>query len=119
MVADEVSQVSILNKLMISDKPKLQPTIVLTDYLGGKVATSLEFLEEGRHEESREEQDGGPEENVWGVGAMVAARRTYKLAMQTDALLWRFICYINTFLLTCRLPHLTQNRLRETQRRRA
>lgn len=59
-------------------------------YLSGEITTGLELFEEGRHEEGGEEQDGWPEENIWGVGTMVAARRPHKLSMQTDTLLWRF-----------------------------
>lgn len=68
----------------------------MVSYLSGKIATSLELFEEGRHEEGWEEQDGRPEENVWGVGAMMATCRPNEVALQTDALLQRFRGYIRT-----------------------
>lgn len=61
--------------------------ISLVDYLSGEITTSLELFEEGRHEEGGEEQDGRPEKNIWGVGAMVATCRPNKVSMQTDTLL--------------------------------
>ena len=59
----------------------------MLDYLGGEITTSLELFEKGRHEEGWEEQNGGPEENIRGVGAMVTTRRPNKMALQTDTLL--------------------------------
>lgn len=59
----------------------------MVDYLGWEITTCLELFEEGRQEEGGEEQDGGPEENIWGVGAMVATCRPNKVSLQTDALL--------------------------------
>lgn len=57
------------------------------NYLGGEITTSLELFEEGRQEEGREEQDGRPEENIWGIGAMVATCCPNKVALHTDTLL--------------------------------
>ena len=56
-------------------------------HLGGEVATGLELLEEGGHEKGGEEQDGGPEEHVGGIGPVVAARRPHELALHADTLL--------------------------------
>ena len=48
------------------------------------------MFEECRHEEGREKQDGRPEENIWGVGAMMATCRPNKVSLQIDTLLYRF-----------------------------
>lgn len=48
--------------------------------LGGEVAASFELLEEGRHGDGGEEQDDGPEENVWDVRAVMAACTALELA---------------------------------------
>lgn len=60
-------------------------------HLGGEVTAGLELFQKGRHEKGGEEQDGGPEENIRGVGAAVATRRPDKLPVQADTLLQRYM----------------------------
>lgn len=53
-----------------------------TSHPGGEVSLRLELLEERGQEEGGEEENNGPEENVWNVGPMVAAAWTHKLPMK-------------------------------------
>lgn len=50
-------------------KPLLREDV---HYLGGEITTCFELFEERTHEESGEEQNGRPEENIWGEGPMGA-----------------------------------------------
>lgn len=47
------------------------------------------MFEEGRHEEGGEEQDGGPEKNIGGEGAVVTTRCPDEVALEANALLWK------------------------------
>lgn len=48
----------------------------------GEVSLCFELLEEGAQEEGGEEEDDGPEENIWDVGPVVTARCTHILPME-------------------------------------
>lgn len=56
-------------------------------YLSGEVAASLELLEEGGHEDSGEEEDHAPEEDIGDVGAMRTTGAALKLPVQHLTLL--------------------------------
>lgn len=51
-------------------------------HLGGKVSLRLELFKEGGQEESGEEENDGPEENIWDVGPVVATCRTQEFPLQ-------------------------------------
>lgn len=77
---------------MISGHPcdaSVGPNGCAADYLCGEISTGFELFEEGGHEEGGEEEDRGPEENVWSVWTVVATRRPNKLSMQVYTLLLR------------------------------
>ena len=57
--------------------------------LGGEVAAGLELFEEGGHGHGGEEQDHGPEEHVWDVGAVRAAGTALEMTPEHLALLQR------------------------------
>lgn len=61
----------------------------MTGHLSGEITAGLELFQEGGHEKGGEEQDGGPEQNIWGVGSMMATRCPNKLPMQADTVLQR------------------------------
>lgn len=50
----------------------------------------FELFQEGRHEKGGEEQDGGPEQDIRGVGSMMTTRRPDKLTVQADTLLQKY-----------------------------
>lgn len=51
-------------------------------HLGGEVSLRLELFQEGGQEESGEEENDGPEENIWDVGPVVATGRTQEFPLQ-------------------------------------
>lgn len=52
-----------------------------------EVAACLELLEEGRHEDSGEEEDHTPEEHVWDEGTVGAAGAAHEISVQHLTLL--------------------------------
>lgn len=67
----------------------LQEAVRSTGHLSGEITAGLELFQEGGHEKGGEEQDGGPEQNIWGVGSMMATRCPNKLPVQADTVLQR------------------------------
>lgn len=67
----------------------LQEAVWSTGHLSGEITAGLELFQEGGHEKGGEEQDGGPEQNIRGVGSMMATRCPDKLPVQADTLLQR------------------------------
>lgn len=53
-----------------------------TSHLGGKVSLRLELFKEGGQEESGEEENDGPEENIWDVGPVMATCRTQEFPLK-------------------------------------
>lgn len=70
----------------------------LTD-LSGEIALGLELLEEGREEESGEEENDGPEQHIRDVRAIMSTGRTHKLAMKILAILERETTHISVILI--------------------
>lgn len=60
----------------------LEPQCLRRSHLGGKVSLRLELFQEGGQEESSEEENDGPEENIWDVGPVVATCRTQELPLK-------------------------------------
>lgn len=58
-----------------------------TQYLSGKVTAELELLEEGRHDDSREEENDTPEEDIRNVGTMRAAGAAHKFSLVFNTVL--------------------------------
>lgn len=53
-----------------------------TSHLGGKVSLRLELFKEGGQEESGEEENDGPEENIWDVGPVMATCRSQEFPLK-------------------------------------